>query len=87
MFDFLDIPDEKYKGSIPTEKREDNEYQFEFKHVYFKYPGAEQYVLRDINLKWCIGEKMALAEGGAYSRLWSAQAEYYRDTAGELFAL
>ena len=25
LFDFLDIPDEKYKGTIPTEKRDDNE--------------------------------------------------------------
>ena len=27
-----------------------------------------------------------LAKGGAYAELWFAQAEYYRDTAGELFA-
>ena len=59
-FDFLDIPDEKYKGTIPTEKRDDNEYEFEFKHVYFKYPDSENYVLKDVNLKWRIGEKMAL---------------------------
>ena len=26
-----------------------------------------------------------IAAGGNYSRLWSAQAEYYKDTAGELF--
>lgn len=60
VFDFLDIPDEKYKGTIPTEKRSDNEYEFEFRHVWFKYPGSMQYVLRDVNLKWRIGEKMAL---------------------------
>lgn len=59
-FDFLDIPDEKYKGTIPTEKRDDNEYEFEFKHVWFKYPDSEEYTLKDINLKWRIGEKMAL---------------------------
>lgn len=59
-FDFLDIPDEKYKGTIPTEKRDDNEYEFEFRHVYFKYLDSEDYVLKDVNLKWRIGEKMAL---------------------------
>ena len=26
-----------------------------------------------------------IAASGNYSRLWSAQAEYYKDTAGELF--
>ena len=60
VFEFLDIPDKKYKGTIPTEKRKDNEYEFAFSHVWFKYPGSEQYVLRDVNLKWRIGEKMAL---------------------------
>lgn len=58
--DFLNTLDEKYKGTIPTEKRDDNEYEFEFKHVYFKYPNTDTFVLKDINLKWKIGEKMAL---------------------------
>ncbi len=60
VYDFLDIPDEKYRGSIPTEKRDDNEYEFEFSHVCFRYPNSEQYVVKDVNLKWRIGEKMAL---------------------------
>lgn len=86
VFDFLDIPDEKYKGSIPTEKRDDNEYEFEFKHVYFKYPGAEQYVLRDINLKWRIGEKMALVgkNGSGKSTLVKLLCRLYDPTEGEI---
>lgn len=27
-----------------------------------------------------------LGKGGVYKELWAAQAEYYKDTAGELFA-
>ena len=27
-----------------------------------------------------------VARNGKYAELWSAQAEYYKDTAGELFA-
>lgn len=59
-FDFLDLPDQKYKGSIPTEKRDDNEYEFALRHVWFKYPNSDQYVLRDANLTWKVGERMAL---------------------------
>lgn len=59
-FDFLDIPDEKYRGTIPTEKRDDNEYEFEFKDVSFRYPNTETFALHHVNLKWKIGEKMAL---------------------------
>lgn len=27
-----------------------------------------------------------IQKGGVYKSLWAAQAEYYKDTAGELFA-
>ncbi|MCH5347926.1 MAG: ABC transporter ATP-binding protein [Oscillospiraceae bacterium] len=86
VFDFLDIPDEKYQGTIPTEKRDDNEYEFEFKHVYFKYPGSEQYVLKDINLKWRIGEKMALVgkNGCGKSTLVKLLCRLYDPTEGEI---
>ncbi|MGN0620861.1 MAG: ABC transporter ATP-binding protein [Porcipelethomonas sp.] len=85
-FDFLDIPDEKYKGTIPTEKRNDNEYEFEFRHVWFKYPGSEQYVLRDVNLKWRIGEKMALVgrNGCGKSTLVKLLCRLYDPTKGEI---
>ncbi len=86
LFEFLDIPDEKYKGTIPTEKRDDNEYEFEFKHVYFKYPDSEAYVLKDINLKWRIGEKMALVgkNGCGKSTLVKLLCRLYDPTEGEI---
>lgn len=85
-FDFLDIPDEKYKGTIPTEKRDDNEYEFEFRHVWFKYPNSEQYALRDVNLKWRIGEKMALVgkNGCGKSTLVKLLCRLYDPTEGEI---
>lgn len=85
-FDFLDIPDEKYKGTIPTEKRDDNEYEFEFKHVWFKYPDSEEYTLKDINLKWRIGEKMALVgkNGCGKSTLVKLLCRLYDPTEGEI---
>ena len=86
IFDFLDIPDEKYKGTIPTEKRDDNEYEFEFRHVYFKYPDSEDYVLKDVNLKWRIGEKMALVgkNGCGKSTLVKLLCRLYDLTEGEI---
>ena len=85
-FDFLDIPDEKYKGTIPTEKRDDNEYEFEFKHVWFKYPDSEEYTLKDINLKWRIGEKMPLVgkNGCGKSTLVKLLCRLYDPTEGEI---
>lgn len=85
-FKFLDIPDEKYKGTIPTEKRDDNEYEFEFKNVWFKYPNSEQYVLRGVNLKWRIGEKMALVgkNGCGKSTLVKLLCRLYDPSEGEI---
>lgn len=86
VYDYLDIPDEKYQGTIPTEKRDDNEYEFEFKHVYFKYPNTDNYVLQDINLKWRIGEKMALVgrNGCGKSTLVKLLCRLYDPTEGEI---
>lgn len=86
VFDFLEMPDEQYKGTIPTEKRNDNEYEFEFKHVWFKYPNTKQYVLRDVNLKWRIGEKMALVgrNGCGKSTLVKLLCRLYDPTEGEI---
>lgn len=83
---FLDIPDEKYKGTLPTEKRDDDEYEFEFKDVWFKYPNSEQYVLRGVNLKWRIGEKMALVgkNGCGKSTLIKLLCRLYDPTEGEI---
>ncbi len=84
VFDFLDIPDDKYMGTLPTEKRDDNEYEFEFRHVYFKYPGTEELILKDINLKWRIGEKMALVgrNGSGKSTLIKLLCRLYDPTEG-----
>lgn len=58
--DFLNIEGKKYKGTLPVEKRNDDEYEIEFKNVSFKYPGTEEYVLKDISMKLNIGERLAI---------------------------
>ena len=58
--DFLNIEGEKYKGTLPVEKRDDDEYEIEFRNVSFKYPGTEEYVLKNISLKLNIGERLAI---------------------------
>lgn len=85
-FDFLDIPDEKYKGTIPTEKRDDNEYEFEFKNVWFRYPDSADYTLKGVNMKWRIGEKMAIVgkNGCGKSTLIKLLCRLYDPTEGEI---
>lgn len=85
-FEFLDLPDQKYRGTIPTEKRDDNRYEFAFRNVWFKYPHSEQYALRDVNLTWRIGEKMALVgqNGCGKTTLIKLLCRLYDPTEGEI---
>lgn len=58
--ELLEIEDEMYKGKLPMEKRSDGQYQVEFRNVSFKYPGTENWALKDFSLKLTVGEKLAI---------------------------
>lgn len=58
--DFMQLKQRKHEGTIPMEKRQDNKFTVEFEHVFFKYPGAADYVIKDLNLKFIVGEKLAV---------------------------
>lgn len=60
LFEFLDIHNEKYNGTLPTEKRDDGDYLIEFHDVSFQYPGTDTWALRHLNLKLKIGERLAV---------------------------
>ena len=59
-YEFLDIPNTMYQGSLPTEKRMDREYVVEFKDVSFKYPGSNLWALRHVNMKFKVGQRLAI---------------------------
>lgn len=58
--EFIELGKRKYDGTIPVEKRRDNKFSVEFVNVSFKYPGSDTYALKNINLKFVIGERMAI---------------------------
>lgn len=59
-FEFLDIPNAMYQGSLTTEKRADRRYEVEFKDVSFKYPGSDIWALRHVNMKFRVGKRLAI---------------------------
>lgn len=59
-FEFLDMPNKIYHGTLPVEKRQDYEYELEFHDVSFKYPGSDEYSLKNLNLKLNIGQRLAV---------------------------
>ena len=86
MYDYLDIPNHMYQGSLTVEKREDNEYYIEFRNVSFKYPRTENYVLRNVNLKFKIGEKLAVVgmNGSGKTTFIKLLCRLYDPTEGQI---
>lgn len=59
-FSYLEMPNDMYKGTLAVEKRDDIDYEIEFKDVSFKYPRSGEWVLRHVNMKFKIGDKLAI---------------------------
>ena len=60
IFEFLDIPNAMYQGSLTTEKRADRQYDVEFKDVSFQYPGSDNWALRHVSVKFKVGSRLAV---------------------------
>ena len=91
LFDFLDIPNKKYQGTLPIEKRAfcdggDNEYEIEFRNVSFKYPASDTYALRHVSLKFSIGKRLAVVgkNGSGKTTFIKLLCRLYDPTEGEI---
>ncbi len=86
LFEYLDIPNNMYQGSLTVEKRDDNEYYVEFQDVSFKYPNTDVYALRHVNLKFKVGEKLAVVgmNGSGKTTFIKLMCRLYDPTEGEI---
>ena len=86
LFEYLDLPNHMYQGSLTVEKRDDNEYYVEFRNVSFRYPNTDTYVLRHVNLKFKVGEKLAVVgmNGAGKTTFIKLMCRLYEPTEGEI---
>ncbi len=86
VFEFLDIPNDMYQGSLTVEKRRDRKYQIEFKGVSFKYPGSDNYALMGVNMKLEIGRRIAIVgmNGSGKTTFIKLLCRLYDPTEGEI---
>ena len=91
IFAYIDMPNSMYQGTLPVEKRAfceggDNEYEIEFRDVSFRYPASDAYALRHINLKFRIGERMAVVgkNGSGKTTFIKLLCRLYDPTEGEI---
>lgn len=85
-YEFLDIPNDMYQGSLTTEKRSDRNYEVEFRNVSFKYPSADTYALRHVSMKFNIGERLAVVgmNGSGKTTFIKLLCRLYDPTEGEI---
>ena len=86
FFDYIDMPDDMYKGTLAVEKRDDIDYEIEFRNVSFRYPGTESWVLRNVNVRFRIGDKMAIVgeNGSGKTTFIKLLCRLYDPTEGEI---
>lgn len=89
--EYLKLGNVLTRGSLPVEKRAfcdggDNDYEIEFCDVSFKYPGSDAYVLRHINLKFHVGERMAVVgrNGSGKTTFIKLLCRLYEPTEGRI---
>jgi len=83
---FLNLENKKYEGTLPIEKRDDNEYELEFKNVSFRYPNSQDMILENISLKLKVGNKMAIVgkNGAGKTTFVKLLCRLYDPTEGEI---
>lgn len=81
-----DYPTERKMGTLPVEKRNDCDYEIEFKNVSFKYAGSDSYALKDVSFKFKIGEHIAFVghNGSGKSTFIKLLCRLYDPTEGEI---
>ena len=86
IYEFLEIPNTMYQGSLTTEKRSDRNYTVEFRDVSFRYPGSQLYALRHVNLRFKVGSRMAVVgeNGSGKTTFIKLLCRLYDPTEGEI---
>ena len=85
-YDYLDLPNNMYQGSLTTEKRSDRQYEIEFRDVSFHYPGAETWALRHASIRFRVGQRLAVVgeNGSGKSTFIKLLCRLYDPQEGEI---
>ena len=85
-FEFLDIPNDMYQGSLTIVDRSDKKHEIEFRNVSFKYPGTDSHALRNLSLKFKIGKRLAIVgmNGSGKTTFIKLLCRLYDPTEGDI---
>ena len=94
LYDYLDIPNRKEEGTLSVDVdavcngRDEvyGDFEIEFCNVSFRYPGATEYSLRNLSLKFPLGKRLAIVgkNGSGKSTFIKLLCRLYDPTEGEI---
>ena len=86
LYEFLDLPNRMYQGTLSTEKRSDRQYEVEFRDVSFRYPGTDFWALRHVSMKFNVGEHLAIVgeNGSGKTTFIKLLCRLYDPTEGQI---
>jgi len=83
-FDFLDIPNKMQQGDMKV--GDSSKYEIEFRNVSFIYPKSDEYVLKNISIKFKTGERHAIVgeNGSGKTTFVKLLCRLYDPTEGDI---
>ncbi len=100
LYEYLDIPNRKDEGTLTVDldavcktgslrdkdEKDGSGYEIEFCNVSFRYPGATEYSLRNLSLKFPLGKRLAIVgkNGSGKSTFIKLLCRLYDPTEGEI---
>lgn len=86
LFRFMDLNNLKENREVKVNKELYGKCEIEFKNVSFKYPDTDKYVLKNVSLKFKVGEKLAIVgiNGSGKTTLIKLLLGLYEPTEGKI---
>ena len=86
VFELLDVPNKMSHGDMAVNQNSSEKFDIEFQNVSFRYPGQDNYALRNVSLTFNAGQRLAVVgmNGSGKTTFIKLLCRLYDPTEGEI---